>query len=88
MTTDDLILTVFCFVDDSLKALGLEKTRSCGPQPTLADSEVITIEIVGKFLGLDADRNLFRHFRRHHADAFPHLPCICRTTFVRQAANL
>lgn len=88
MTTDDLILRVFCVVDDSLKELGLENTRSRGPQPTLADSEVITIEIVGEFLGLDADRNLFRHFRSHHADAFPKLLCICRTTFVRQAANL
>jgi hypothetical protein len=66
----------------------LENIRSRGPQPTLADSEVITIEVVGEFLGLDADRGLYRHFRRHHADAFPALARVCRTTFVRQAANL
>ena len=88
MTTDDFILTVFCLVDDSLKELGLENTRARGPRPTLADSEVITIEIVGEFLGLDADRDLFRHFRSSYADAFPALTLICRTTFVRQATNL
>ncbi len=88
MTTDDFILTVFCLVDDSLKELGLENVRARGPQPTLADSEVISIEVVGEFLGLDADRDLFRHFRRHHAAAFPALTRVCRTTFVRQAANL
>ncbi len=88
MTMDDLILTVFCLVDDSLNELGLANPRSRGPRPALADSEVITIEVVGEFLGLDADRGLYRHFRRYHADAFPALARVCRTTFTRQAANL
>lgn len=88
MPTDDLILTAFCLVDDSLNELGLENPRSRGPRPALADSEVITIEVVGEFLGLDADRDLYRHFRRHHAAEFPALARVCRTTFVRQAANL
>ena len=43
------------------------------PDPTLADSEVITIELVGEFWELDTDRDLFRHFRRYHAAEFPAL---------------
>lgn len=62
--------------------------RSRGPRPTLADSEVLTIEIVGALLGKETDAELYRHFRRHHADLFPALRQIHRTTFVRQAAAL
>ncbi len=88
MTPQELLLVVFCLIDDELKALDLGRLRQRGPQPTLADSEVITIEIVGEFWGLDADRDLFRHFRRYHAAEFPALARVHRTTFVRQAANL
>lgn len=62
--------------------------RQRGPQPILADSEVLTIEVVGEFPGLDQDTALDDHFRRYHADLFPTLPPVHRTTFVRQAANL
>jgi hypothetical protein len=49
---------------------------------------VITMEVVGEWLGLDQDRQLFRFFRRYHLAEFPALGRIHRTTFVRQAANL
>jgi hypothetical protein len=42
------IVAVFCLVDDRLQGLRL---RSRGPAPTLSDAEVLTIEIVGEFLG-------------------------------------
>ena len=63
MNPQEFLLVVFCLVDDALKTLGLGRLRSRGFAPKLADSEVITIEIVGEFWGLDADRELFRHFR-------------------------
>jgi hypothetical protein len=88
MTIDDFILTVFCLVDDLLKQLHLQNVRQRGPQPKLHDSEVLTIEIVGEFLEIDKDCKIFWHFRRYHADAFPGLRHIDRSTFVRQAANL
>jgi hypothetical protein len=31
-----------------------------GPQPALSDSEVLTIECVGEFLGIDTDKGLYR----------------------------
>lgn len=88
MTPQDLLLEVFCLVDDELQALGLGRLRQRGPQPTLSDSEVITMELVGEFWKLHTDQDLFRHFRRYHLAEFPALADVDRTTFVRQAANL
>jgi hypothetical protein len=75
-------------IDDQLKALSLGRLRRRGFPPKLADSEVITIEMVGEFWGLDADREIFRHFRAYHTAEFPALAALSRTSFVRQAANL
>jgi hypothetical protein len=80
------IVAVFCLIDDRLKDLG--RLRERGPTPTLFDSEVITIEVVGEFLGLDEDTELFAYFRRYYAHFFPNLRRVHRTTFSRQAANL
>ncbi|HFE39519.1 MAG TPA: hypothetical protein ENK06_14080 [Gammaproteobacteria bacterium] len=49
---------------------------------------MVTIEIMGEFLGLDTDKAIFEHFRRHWGDRFSNLRRVHRTTFVRQAANL
>ena len=88
MTPQDLLLEVFCLVDDPLQALGLAPLRTRGPRPTLSDSEVIAIELVGEFWKLGTDQDLFRHFRRYHTAEFPALARVSRTTFTRQAANL
>lgn len=88
MTPQELLLVVFCLIDDPLNALGLRRLRQRGRTPRLADSEVITLEIVGEFWGLDADRDPFRHFRAYHTAEFPALAHVHRTTFARQAANL
>ena len=79
------IITVFCLVDDWMAG---KRLRQRGPQPQLSDSEVLTMEIVGEFLGIDTDKGLFLFFRRHYGDWFPALRRIHRTTFTRQAANL
>jgi hypothetical protein len=88
MPPQELLLEVFCLVDDQLQALNLGPLRQRGPTPKLADSEVITIELVGAFWKLGTDRDLFRHFRRYHTAEFPALAQVDRTTFTRQAANL
>ena len=88
MCLADLLLHVFCWVDDALRHLRIDAPRSRGPGPILADAEVITIEIVGELLGLACDKAMYAHFRRHHAADFPALALVHRTTFLRQAANL
>ena len=79
------VVTVFYYTDNWLKG---KQVRQRGPQPTLSDSEVLTMEIVGEFLGLDNDQALYRYFQNHWADWFPAIRQLHRTTFTRQAANL
>jgi hypothetical protein len=85
---DSLIIAVFCLVDDALPRAVPGRLRRRGPRPVLADSEVLTVELVGEHLGLDRDAELFAYFRRHYAHFFPALGRVHRTTFARQAANL
>jgi hypothetical protein len=86
MDLSTFIVAVFCLVDDHLKDIG--RLRARGLAPTLCDSEVLTIEVVGELLGLDEDTRLFAYFRRHYAHFFPNLLRVHRTTFARQSANL
>lgn len=89
MDVSTFLVEVFCIVDDFLKEfLKGKRLRKRGPMPRMADSEILTIEVVGEFLGLDTDKALFEFFREYHNDSFPKLRYIHRTTFVRQAANL
>jgi hypothetical protein len=79
------IVSVFCLIDDRLEG---KRIRERGPAPKLSDSEVITMEIVGEFLGIDTDKGLYAYFKRHYSHYFPKMRQIHRTTFARQAANL
>lgn len=89
MDLETFIVAVFCLVDDALRELGgTGGLRRRGPAPVLADSEVLAIEAAGAFLGLDTDRALHAHARRHFGHLFPGLRAVHRTTFTRQAANL
>jgi hypothetical protein len=88
MSPQELLLQVFCLVDDELQALNVGRLRARGPCPKLADSEVIPMELVGEFWKLHTDQDLFRHFRRYHLAEFPALAQVDRTTFARLAANL
>ena len=85
MDLSTFIVAVFCLIDDRIEERAL---RARGPLPKLSDAEVLTIEIVGEFLGLDTDEAIFRYFRRHYGEWFPTLRFVHRTTFARQAANL
>ncbi len=89
MDLDILVITIFCIVEDALNAvLKGEKVRERGPKPTILDSEVITMEIVGEFLNLCQDIQIYRYFKRHYSHFFPALRKVHRTTFTRQASNL
>jgi hypothetical protein len=89
MDLDDFIIAVFCVVDEAItRTSNGRRLRQRGPAPLLADSEVVTMEVVGEYLGLAQESALFAYFRRHYAHYFPALRSLHRTTFVRQAANL
>jgi len=83
----DFIIKIFVIVDDFCqKHFPGRRLRSRGPMPQLADSEVITMEIVGEFKGLKEDKSIYHYFKEHWRDLFPRLPD--RSNFVRQSANL
>jgi hypothetical protein len=89
MDLDDFIIAVFCVVEEAIpRALKGRRLRQRGPAPILADSEVVTREVVGEYWGVAQESALFACFRRHYAHYFPALRSLHRTTFVRQAANL
>ena len=39
--------------------------------PKLTDADVITMEIVGEFMGKDHDKGIWRYFRNHWHGGFP-----------------
>jgi Transposase DDE domain len=80
------IVAVFEVVDDFFEERGPVRRR--GPAPKLYDSELITMEIVGQFLGIDTEKGIYHYFKRHYPHYFPKMREIHRTTFTRQAANL
>jgi hypothetical protein len=49
MDLDDFIIAVFCLVDEAItRALNGRRLRQRGPAPILAESEVVTMEVVGE----------------------------------------
>jgi len=89
VSVHDVLLLAFCLIDDELQDPAFaDARRQRGPEPLLTDSEVLTIELVGEFLGYDRDARLFWFFRHYHHGEFPNLALVHRTTFARQAANL
>ena len=87
MNLIDYIVNVFVMADDFCKIYyPARKLRTRGTLPKLADSEVITMELVGEYLSLDNDEAIYNYFMRHWKYLFPNLPD--RSNFVRQCANL
>jgi Transposase DDE domain len=86
---DHFIVATYCLIDDLFEELlDGRRLRSRGPKPLLDDREVLTIELVGEFLGMDTEKAIFLFFSRHYSEWFPALRRVHRTTFTRQAANL
>lgn len=87
MNLNTFIVNVFCETDDFMKKFFPNRTlRTRGPMPQMADSEILTMEIVGEILGFDTDKDIFGFFRDFYAHYFPNLTC--RVSFARHAANL
>jgi len=55
MPLEDFIIYVYCCVVDIYPQVVDTPLRCRGFDPKLTDSEVITLEIVGEFLGKDQD---------------------------------
>ena len=68
MDLDNFIITTFCIIDDTMNdILHHRRLRQRSPKPSLSDSEVLTIEVVGEYLGLYQDKAIFDYFCRHYS---------------------
>jgi hypothetical protein len=87
MPIEDFIINVYCLVDANLAKITQGKPiRQRGFEPKLSDAEVLTMVIVGEFLGIDTDKGIWSYFKQHWEEWFPGLGS--RSQFVRQSAAL
>lgn len=85
-TRDEFIIHVYCLVVQYYHRLFPTPLRHAGFQPTFSDEEALTLEIVGEYLSLENDKQMYRYFRKHYLAWFPTLPT--RSTLIRQWQNL
>jgi len=85
MSVEDFIIYVYCCVEDISRTIVSPPLRRRGFMPKLSDAEVITMEIVGEFMGKDQDKSIWRYFRNHWHSWFPNLGS--RANFAKQSAN-
>ncbi|MGI0120405.1 IS982 family transposase [Zooshikella sp. RANM57] len=87
MSVEEFIIAVYCWVDDTFnELLKGQRLRKRGTMPSLSDPEVIAMELIGEFFGLDEDTHIWRYFREHWRNYFPGIDS--RSQFSKQAANL
>jgi len=83
------VITIYCLIEDDLYARFCQEQgtpRRAGFAPALSDSECLTVEIVGQYLGYITQKQLFEHMLDRFGSWFPGLRN--REAFIRQSANL
>ena len=66
MLLKEFIIAVFCCIEAMLEERRTAyPLRQRGFAPKLSDREVLTMEVVGEFLGRDAEKHIGRYCRRH-----------------------
>lgn len=87
MSVEDFIIAVYCLVDDIMNGLlKSNNLRQRGFNPALTDGEMITMELVAEFQGIDTDKGAWEYFCNHWRPLFPNLGS--RSNFAKHAANL
>ncbi len=69
---DTFLTQLYVMVDDILRQTPLP--RRCGPAPTLAPSEVVTLALYGQWAHFEGEAAFYRHADAHLRGAFPRLP--------------
>lgn len=87
MSLEELIITIYCRIEEMYQeAVTGRKLRFRGTAPSLSDEEVLTMLVVGEYLGFGSDKRIWSYFSQHWSEWFPGIGC--RTSFTRQSANL
>jgi hypothetical protein len=72
MTTEDLLIVLFCAIADWVQAHGLPPRP--GPTPACSDGEVLTFAVARELLGYTSERRFRRVLVREWRHLFPHVP--------------
>ena len=89
MPLQDYIINVFCLIDDLyLELFQNAKIRKSGYAPILLDSEIITMLLIGEFLGMPENKKIWLHFKSNYLFYFPNLSNVKYKIFNKQATNL
>ena len=71
MPIDEFIINIYLMVEQYYKIVVTKPLRSAGYAPKLSDPEIICMEMVGEFLHLDQDKQIWQYFTQHWQDWFP-----------------
>ena len=71
MPIDEFIINIYLMVEQYYKIVVTKPLRSAGYAPKLSDPEIICMEMVGEFLNLDQDKQIWQYFTQHWQDWFP-----------------
>lgn len=88
MPLEDYIIQVFCLIDDLYKQKFTKAIRKAGFAPLLKDSEIITMLLVGEFLGIADNNKIWLYFKSSYAEFFPKIKLVHYKIFNKQATNL
>ena len=86
---EDFVIAIYCLIEDDLYPAFCQRygtPRRAGFAPGLSDSECLTIESVGHYLGYSTQKQLYEQMQDRWTGWFPTLSD--RVAFVRQCANL
>ena len=86
MSIHEFIISVYLILEELYSIIVTQPLRSRGFAPALSDIEIITMQIVGEFLELDSDKNIWKYFKHNWLEWFPRLGSY--PNFCKHCANL
>lgn len=86
MSIHEFIISVYLIIEEFYSIVVTHPLRGRGFPPALSDVEIITMQIVGEFLELDSDKNIWKYFRHNWLEWFPKLGSY--PNFCKHCANL
>lgn len=86
MPIDEFIINIYLMVEQYYKIVVTKPLRGAGYAPKLSDPEIICMELVGEFLNLDQDKQIWQYFTQHWQSWFPAIGSY--PNFAKHCANL
>lgn len=86
MSIYEFIIPIYLIIEELYALIVTKPLRTRGFPPALKDVEIITIQIVGEFLGLDSDKSIWMYFKNNWLEWFPQLGSY--PNFSKHCANL